>query len=203
MQLHRPRRHHTGLQLFAIRFLLFAKRTRMRPSGAGLVSSVCAPAKPCSSEPAVDLRLSRTSEKQRASLCVAGTKCTGLGNAAVDFDGDNASGMVQFEGRWSVEHSIAVQARQCDKHPVLDARCRGIAFQEGEGVIVTAHLGQHEAEVGYIPGFRHRYCRLDGDPRLYLISLDLDLRFEANVILESRFRIERTPINLKRHTRAS
>src|ERR1019366_7359576 len=40
---------------------------------------------------------------------------------------------------------------QCDKHPVLDARCRGIAFQEGEGVIVAAHLGQHEAEVGYIP----------------------------------------------------
>src|SRR5664279_828961 len=189
----------TSYRSSAIRSSLFALRqeksdvTLVGPSSLVRICSC----KPSSFESVVDLRLWRKAngKQRKAALCVAGTKCAGLGNAAVDFDGYNASSVVQFEGCWSVEHSVAVQSGQCDKHPVLDACCRGIAFQEGEGVIVAAHLGQHEAEVGHISGFRHGERRLDGEPRLYLISLDL--RFEANVILESRFRIERTPINLK------
>src|ERR1039458_979845 len=119
-----------------------------------------------------------------AWLCVASAKCAGLGNAAVDLDGDNASSVVQFEGRWSVEHRIAVQSRQGNKHAVLHACRRRITFQKGKGVIVAAHLGQHKADIGHISRFRHGEGRLDGNPRFYFVSLDLGRRFEANVILE-------------------
>src|ERR1035438_4001054 len=63
MQLHRPRRHHTGLQLFSIRFS--PRQLGCDPWGPAWSRPVRAPAKPSSYKFAVDLRLSRTSEERR------------------------------------------------------------------------------------------------------------------------------------------
>ena len=72
-------------------------------------------------------------------------KGAGLGNAAVDFDGNDASCAVQFEGRWGIENRVPAQTGQCDKNAVFDAGYSRIALQEGQGMIIAAHLRQHEA----------------------------------------------------------
>src|SRR5271165_3917072 len=69
-------------------------------------------------------------------------------------------------------------------------------------MIVAAHLRQHETQIGDISGLRDGNRCLDRDPRPYLVTVDLDRRFETDVVLESSLWIELAPICLKSHMRA-
>ena len=89
---------------------------------------------------------------QQNALRTSGSESTRLGNAAVDFDGDDTSGMVQLEGCGCGKDSVAVQAWQGDEDAVFDAISVGIALQKGERVVVAADFRQEEAEVGYVAG---------------------------------------------------
>src|SRR5271157_3708846 len=133
------------------------------------------------------------------ALCASRAKGVGLGKAAVDFDGNDASSLVQFEGRWSIKDRIAAQTGQRDKNAVFDASRIGISVEIRKRMIVTAHLRQHETQVGNVSRLRYGKCGLDGNPRAHLVAFDLDRRFEADIVLKSKLGIELAAIDLKRH----
>src|SRR5215471_15378160 len=104
-------------------------------------------------------------------------------DTAVDFDGDDATSIVELDRAGGSQNSVTAESGDGDENAVFHAGSGGIALDVAEGVIGTASFGQDEAEIGDIAGFRYRDCYLDRDAGGYLIAFHLAGRLKANVVL--------------------
>src|SRR5581483_5245312 len=207
-ELRPPARMKAEMPLFAVRLSLFARA--MDPTLTPMLKEVNFNE---ARHSAARERDGNSGEKRRgewrrakrtaAPLRVRRIKRAGLGKAAIDLDGYDASCLIQFQRGWYAQHGVAAQARQGDKHPVLNAGGIRVALQKGKRMLVAAVLGQHEGQVRDIAGFGKRDGNFNRDAGAHFVAVNLDCRLEADVVLETRLRIEGASIDLKRHSASS
>ena len=72
------------------------------------------------------------SEEFGRGLGVCRLECGGMGNAAVNFDRDDSSRVVQLHRSGSIQYRVAAQSGQRDEHAILHASRRGVFLDVGQ-----------------------------------------------------------------------